>query len=74
MLKSLRAALLRYIIKCQTARRNEAELDARHYRERARDAAAKRRDAQARIEDAQREIESIQRRMTVRRIERARPC
>lgn len=74
MVTALRAAWLRFNIRRQEVRRQIAHDDAQHYRERARDAAAKKADAAARIDAAAGELARIERRMTVRRIERARPC
>lgn len=74
MVTALRAAWLRFNIRRQEVRRQIAHEDAQHHRERARDAAAKKADASARIDEAVRELAGIERRMTVRRIERARPC
>ncbi|MCK9550278.1 hypothetical protein [Aquamicrobium sp.] len=74
VINTLRAVWLRYTISRQEARRDDAVCEARHHRQRARDAAAKRRDAQTHIDDAERELAGIERRATVRRIERARPC
>lgn len=74
VINALRAARLRFTISRQEARRKLADAEARHHRERARDAAEKRRDAQERIADAERELAGIERRVTIRRIERARPC
>lgn len=71
MLKTLRAALLRYTITRQTARREQAQREVRHYRDLERDAKAKRADAQSRIDDAERELASIERRRTVARLARA---
>lgn len=74
MVTALRAAWLRFNIRRQEVRRQIAHEDAQYHRERARDAAAKKADAAARIDAAVGELARIERRMTVRRIERARPC
>lgn len=74
MVTALRAAWLRFNIRRQEVRRQIAHDDAQHHRERARDAVAKKADAAARIDAAAGELARIERRMTVRRIERARPC
>ncbi|MCP4637785.1 MAG: hypothetical protein GY848_15095 [Methyloversatilis sp.] len=74
MVTALRAAWLRFSIRRQEVRRQIAHDDAQHHRQRARDAAAKKADAAERIEAASRELAGLERRLTVRRIERARPC
>lgn len=74
MVTALRAAWLRFKIRREEVRRQIACDDALYHRQRARDAMAKKTDASARIDEAVRELAGIERRMTVRRIERARPC